>query len=245
MASQDRDPVVSGPDLSWRPLYRAGAIAAGAAVVLYLAALVLFVATEVAPTEGGAALLDYIDAHRTMYVVKQTLWLVPSLFMMVLVLALTVALWRLGRSLALIAGVIGVTSWAGTFAWPTTGEGSLVLLMLSDTYAGAPEGDRPALVGAAETLIAFNDSPAPLGVMQALGVLLIALLMLRGVFPRGAEWLGVATGVIGIGCEALRPWLGGVYAIYGVLLFFWLLWVAWALWRLAAEHEGNTVDVVA
>lgn len=85
MTNRDRGPVVSGPDPSWRPLSRAGAIATGAAVVLYV-----------------------------------------------------VALWRLGRSLALVAGVIGVTSWAGTFAWPMTGEGSLVLLMLSDSYAGAP-----------------------------------------------------------------------------------------------------------
>jgi hypothetical protein len=137
--------------------------------------------------------------------------------------------------LALLAGVIGVVSWAGTFAWPATGDGSLVFLMLADDYLAAPVGERAPFVGAAETLIAFNDVPAPLGVMQAVSVFLIALLMLRGVFSKGVAWLGVATGIVGIVSEALRPWLGWAYAGYGLLLFVWMIWVGWVLWRLGRE----------
>jgi len=55
----------------------------------------------------------------------------------------------------------------------------------------------------------------------------------------------VATGAIGVVCEALRPWLGGAYAVYGVLLFFWLIWMAWSLWRLAGEMDEEAVNVVA
>jgi hypothetical protein len=142
----------------------------------------------------------------------------------------------LDRTWALIAGTIGVLSWAGTYMWPTTGEGSFVLLMLSDSYASATtDAARAAFLASAETMIAYNESPATLGVMQALGVLLVSWVMLRGVFSRGLAWLGIVTGAIGIVCEALRPWLGIVYSLYGILLFVWIIWVAWALWQLAAK----------
>ena len=59
--------------------------------------------------------------------------------------------------------------------------------------------------------------------------------MLRGVFPTGLAWLGVATGGIGIISEALRPLLGWAYTVYGLLLFVWLIWVAVALWRLGGQ----------
>ncbi len=224
---------------SWRTVYRAGALSTGLAVALYVVALVLVFASDLAPTSGGADMLAYIDANRTLYIVKQVLWLFPGVLLMVTFVSLTVALMDVNRSYALIAGVIGVASWAGTYAWPTSGEGSFVLLMLSDRYADATtDADRAALVASAETMMAYNDAPAALGVMQALGVLLVSAVMLRGIFPRGLAWLGIVTGAVGIVCEALRPWLGMVYSTYGILLFAWLIWVALALWRMAHEPDG-------
>jgi hypothetical protein len=102
--------------------------------------------------------------------------------------------------------------------------------MLADRYTNAEtEAERASLGSAAEALIAFNDVPASLGVIQAVGVLLISLVMLSGVFSRGLAWVGTATGAIGILCEALRPWIGWVYSVYGILLFVWIIWVTWAL----------------
>ncbi len=70
----------------------------------------------------------------------------------------------------------------------------------------------------AELLLALNDLPAiVLGVLQTLGILLLAVLMTRGVFPKGLAWLGVATGAIGIAAEVFRPWLGWAYAVYGLV----------------------------
>lgn len=230
-------------DPGWRPLYRAGAASAGIAVLLYVIALILVFATDMAPTTGAGDVLAYIAEHRTLYIVKQVLWILPSVLLMVTFLALTVALMAADRSWALIAGVIGIASWAGTYAWPTTGEGSFVLLMLSDSYASASsEAERAALVASAETMMAYNDAPAALGVMQALGVLLVSAVMLRGMFPRLLAWLGVATGAVGIVCEALRPWLGMVYSTYGVLLFVWMIWITLALWRLANGPESEAAS---
>jgi hypothetical protein len=52
------------------------------------------------------------------------------------------------------------------------------------------------------------------------------------------------TGVIGLVAEALRPWLGWAYAIYGLLLFAWLIGVAVALWRLGAETAQPIMEPI-
>jgi hypothetical protein len=214
------------------PLYRAGAVSAAAAVVLYAVALVIVTVSDQPPDSGGAATLDYVAAHRTVYILRQVLWQAPGLFMMVIILALAVALRRYGPSLAAVAGTIGVSSWAISFAWPTTGDGSLAMVLLSDRYADATTAaERASMVAGADLLTALNDMPAVIGVLQTLGVLLIGLLMLRGPFSKALAWLGVATGAIGIASEVLRPVLGMAYAVYGLLLFVWLAWVAVALWR--------------
>lgn len=205
----------------------------GLAVLLYAAALVIVAITTARPTSGGVRMLEYVDAHRTIYIVRQLLWSAPSLLLMVVFLALAVALRPLGKAFAAIAGLIGITSWAVSLAWPTTGDGSLVMVLLADQYVVAGTvTERAPFVAAAEVLIALNDVPTVIGVLQALGILLISLLMLRGIFNRGLAWLGVATGAIGIVSEALRPVLGAAYWLYGLLLFAWLAWIALALWRL-------------
>lgn len=235
-----------GPDPSWRPLYRAAAVAAGLAVVGYVVALALFVVTTAPPDEGGAAMLEHVDAHRTVYTVKQVLWVAPNLLMMVIFLALAVALAHRNKSFAAIAGLIAVASWAVSFAWPTTGEGSLAMVVLSDRYAEATtDAERAPFVAGAELLLALNDLPAViLGVLQTLGILLISLLMLKakGAFSSGLARLGVATGAIGVVAEALRPLLGWAYAAYGLVLFVWLIWVAAALWKLGANGAPATPD---
>lgn len=231
---------------SWRPLYRAGAVAAGCAVALYAAALVAYAATTAPPTSGGAAMLEYVDAHRTGYIVRQLLWLTPSLFFMVVFLALAVAIRQQSKSFAPVAGLVAVTSWAVSLAWPTTGDGSLTMVVLSDKYAATTTpADRASYVAGAEVLSALNDVPAVIGVLQTLGILLVALLMLRGVFAKALAWLGVVTGVVGTISEILRPILGWAYAAYGVLLFVWVAWVGLALWHLGARSlaDGGPAEV--
>lgn len=117
---------------------------------------------------------------------------------------------------------------------PLYRAGSLVMVVLSDRYAGT-RTSRASYVAGAELLSALNDVPSVIGVLQTLGILLIALLMLRGVFTKPLAWTGVATGAIGVVSEILRPVLGWAYSLYGLLLFVWLAWTAVALWRLSVQ----------
>ena len=196
--------------------------------------LVLVVTTASPPDDPtGAEMLAYVDGHRTLYYIKQLLWLVPSLPLMIVSLALAVAGWQRDRSLALIAGTVSVSAWAGSYAWLTSGEGSLAMPLLADGYvAAATDAERAPFVAGAEMLLAINDMATPLGVLQTLGILLLGVLMLRGAFAGALGWFTVGTGAIGMVAEAFRIQLGWAYAIYGLLLFVWLVWVAVALWRL-------------
>lgn len=231
---------VSTPDHSWRGLYRAGGVCALLAGILYIVALVLDFIMPPAPTAGGAATLQYIASNRSLYILGQTLWLAPSVLLMVVFLALPVALKQLNKSYAAIGALIGTASWALTLAWPTTGGGGHALVYLSDQFIAATSAaQRAAFAAAAEGFIAQNTIPTIIGILEPIGILILSLLMLKGVFHKSVAYFGVVTGALGIVSETLRPILGVGYALYGVLLIAWFLVIGWNLFRLGASSEPD------
>ena len=227
------------PDRSWRTLYRVGGVASLLAACAYIVATVVYFVVPPPPEEGGVAILDYIAAHRAVYILEQVLWLAPSVLLTVATLALAVALKDLYKSYAVIGGVLGVASWALTLVYPATGGGAPALVYLSDRYAATGDvAQRAAYAAAAEGFIAQNIIPTAVGILEPIGILILALVMLRGVFHRGVAYLGIATGALGVVSEALRPVLGLAYIVYGLLLFAWFIATGWALYRLASD-EGT------
>lgn len=231
-------PKVADADPSWRGLYRVGGVCGLLAFAIYLVAVVLVFTTPPLPLNGGADVLEYVAANRTTYMVKQVLWLAPSFLAMLVFLALYAALKDLDRSLAAIGGVVGVAGWALSFAWPTTDDGGPALVYLSDQYVAAGEAQRAAFVAAAEAFIALNNLPSALGVLQTLGVLIISIAMLKGIFPRAVAYLGMLTGTLGTVSEALRPVMGIGYALYGVLIVIWFGVIGWGLYRLVFRQPA-------
>jgi hypothetical protein len=228
------EPALSAADRSWRALYRVGGLASLLAALAYIAATVIYFVVPPPPPEGGAAILDYIAAHRAVYILEQVLWLGPSVLLTVATLALAVALKDLHKSYVAIGGLLGVASWALTLVYPATGGGAPALVYLSDRHAAtADAAQRAAYAAAAEAFVAQNIIPTAVGILEPIGILILALVMLRGVFPRGVAYLGIATGALGIVSEALRPVLGIGYIAYGLLLFAWFIASGLALYRLA------------
>jgi hypothetical protein len=239
---QDQDSTAQA-DAVWGMLYRIGGISAGLFVALLVVATALAVTTPAAPTAGGAATLEYIASHRTLYIVQQQLWLVPGIFASVLYLALYPALKPLHASLAALGCAMGGIAWALTLAMPTTSTGAPALVYLSDQYAATNDPAlRIALVGAAESLIAINRTPTVVGVLTTVGMLIVSLVMLRGVFPRWIAYLGIATGILGVASEALRPVIEGGYGVYGLLLLVWTAAVGWRLFGLAATRRAASAS---
>jgi len=106
------DKAAPDPDPSWRDLYRAGDVAGLLAGLIYIVAAILIFTTPSVPTSGGAETLVYIAAHRSLYILKQILWLAPSVLAMVVFLALYPALKHLNKSYAAIGTVLGISAWA-------------------------------------------------------------------------------------------------------------------------------------
>jgi hypothetical protein len=96
--------------------------------------------------------------------------------------------------------------------------------------AATTAAQHTAFATAAEVFIVENNST------NAVGILILSLVMLKGVFPKGVAYLGIVPGALGIVSEALRPLIGPGYFVYGLLLPIWFLAVGWRLYRLGATH---------
>jgi hypothetical protein len=220
----------------WGLLYLTAGASSVLFVLLLVAALVLdFLAPP--PVNGGAATLEFIAANKANYVVEQVLWILPNILPVLVFAALFVALSRFQKSLPLIALVFGGLPWALLLAVPVSSRGSLNLVYLSDRYMLAGTDDeRRVYATAAEAIIAENNTPAIVGALSALGILLMGLAMRtgrKGQFPRYLAWLGIGTGGLGVVSEILRHAFPGFYWGYGILLWVWFAATGIALIRLS------------
>lgn len=137
-----------------------------------------------------------------------------------------------------------MVSWAAFLAIPVTSRGSLILVYLSDQYAGAADADRDRYAVAAEAIVAENNTPAIVAVLSAAGILLMSLVITRGVFPCAIGWLGVATGALGMLSEALRYAAPFFYWGYGILLWVWFIAVGIALISLGRRTPRTTAATI-
>ena len=226
----------------WRPLFRWAGIASVLFVILLIAALVLdFLAPP--PVHGGAETLEFIAANKANYIAEQILWILPNVLPVLVFTALFVALAPTQRSLALVALIFGALPWALFLAVPVTSRGSLNLIYLSDRYLeAATDEQRRVYATAAEAMIAENNTPAIVGALSALGILLMATAMTKGpkaLFSRWVAWLGVATGALGVVSEILRHAVPGFYWGYGILLWVWFIATGIALIRLSRQRAAG------
>jgi hypothetical protein len=231
------------PDPSWHGLYRAGGVAAFLFILLTLVSGVLLAITPQPPSTGetgtlpgGVATLQYIAAHKSAYLLNMIAFVGPVSVTMVVFLALYIVLKHVSKSTAAVGAVVGIASLVLCLA-PLGQLFSLV--PLSDQYATATTAAQRAMVATtANGLLAQINSVSIGGILYAVGVLILSLAMLRGVFHKAVAYLGIVSGVVGIVCESLRPVIGAWYGIYGILLI-WLLAVGWKLLRLNGK-EGLT-----
>lgn len=133
--ARSSETAVVGVDRSWSSLYRAGGVSGLLVGAMYIVGALLIFTTPTVPASGGVETLTYIAAHRSLYILKQVLWLGPSIPAMIVFLALYPALKQVNKSYAAIGAALGFSAWALSLAWATTGEGAPALVYLSDQYA--------------------------------------------------------------------------------------------------------------
>lgn len=220
-------------DPTWVPLFKAGGASAMLFVLLVLVPVVLVFTAPVPPVEGQA-LLSYIAAHKTVYLVELVCFVGLSVPALVVFSAVAVALKESNKSLAAVGGLIGVASEVVALALgssPQSLHGGLVVL--SNSYATAEtDAEQASLSSAADALIAATNAVSWAGVLTATGILLLSLAMRSSQFGNRFASLGVLTGATGIVSEALRPVIGPAYLVYGLLLPVWFAVVGWKLLHL-------------
>ncbi|HSP08745.1 MAG TPA: DUF4386 family protein [Candidatus Dormibacteraeota bacterium] len=238
MSARDRQVGdVSSPDPSWSGLYLAGSVSALLFVVLNIAAIVILAIVPPAPSSGGVATLQWIASNKTAYTLELILFVAPNVLAMVVFLALYMALKHVNKSFAAIAALIAIASEVTAPAINSSPQSlNAALILLSNQYAAATaDAQRLAFATAAESLIATTNAVTFAGIMLEVGILIISVVMLKGVFPKGVAYLGIATGVVGIFSEALRPVIGFAYIVFFVLEVIWLIAVGWRLHRLGSS----------
>ena len=226
---------VAAPDPSWRGLYQAGGVSAALYVVLIIIPLVLLNTTPQPPFSGGAATLQYIALYKPIYIIELVSFVGLSLPAMIVFLALYMALKHLNKSYAALGAIIGIASEVIALAYNSSPQSlNPGLLYLSDQYVAATAAaQRATFATAAEGLIAVSNAVNGAGILTAIGILIISLVMLKGVFHKSVAYLGIVTGALGIVSEALRPLIGPGYYVYSLLLPAWFFVVGWKLYRLA------------
>ncbi|HSN43731.1 MAG TPA: hypothetical protein VLR88_06715 [Propionibacteriaceae bacterium] len=220
------------PDPSWRSLYLAGAVSALVFVILVVVPVTLIFVAPLPPTDGRGV-LEYIAAHKGVYLTELVSFVGLAVPAMVVFLATAVALKDVHKNGAAIGGLFGIASEIIALALgssPQSLHGGLVVL--SGSYADATtDAQRDSLVSAAEALIAATNAVSWAGILTAAGIGILSLVMRRGNFGSALAVLGIVTGALGIVSEAFRPMIGGAYMVYGMLLPLWFALVGWRLFR--------------
>ena len=223
------------PDPSWRRLYRAGAWAAAVYVVMVLTPMVLL-ATAPLPPSSGAAVLEYIDSHRVVYLVELVCFVglsVPS----------PGRVHRLGHGAQARRQVHGAHRWAVRRRLRDHRPGGRQQPSVPQRRPGRVEYRLPVSDHAPTSAPGWPAPPMPSsrrrtrcpgpGCLTAAGILVLSLLAWRGPVPAGVAAFGIVTGAVGIVAESLRPLIDYGYLIYGLLLPTWFILTGWTLHTLA------------
>jgi hypothetical protein len=181
--------------------------------------------------------LQYLAQNTTVWWAILGLSVLTDLLFVPVALSLYLALKGVNRNAMLVA-----TAFVGLFivldlavTWPNYAS----LITLSSNYAAATnEAQRAAYVAAANyaSAVLTSSLEAVYSILiLSLGILIIGLVMLKGIFGKSTAYLGLVTGVLGI-VSVVGPLfvstLSATIIITSVLTTVWVLFVGYRLYRL-------------
>jgi len=216
----DRLTDTEAADSRWKGLYKFGATAALAMLVLMAAQIIIFIVWPPPDTiEGYFTLFENnwflgLLSLDLLYIVNNTL-LIP------IYLALYLALKRASGSPALIALVLGLIGIAAYFASNTAFE----MFTLSNQYmAATTEAQKAMLLAAGKAMLTIYKGTAfnVYYVLNAATLLIFSFVMLRSdVFSKTTAYVGIAAGVL-----MIIPSTAGTIGLYFALASL----IPWAVW---------------
>lgn len=207
-------------DTPWKGLCNAGGVAALSMLVLMIAQIVIFVIWPPPNTVAGYfALFD--NSWLLGLLSLDLLYIVDSILLILIYLALYIVLRRSGESAMLIAVVFGIAGVIAYFASNTAFE----MLSLSNQYAAATaEAQRASLLTAGQIMLERYTGTA-FDIYYVLNTIVLFILfpvMLRSKgFGKATAYIGLAAGVL-----MVVPSSAGTLGLYFSLASL----VPWAVW---------------
>lgn len=232
MSAQNRTAGSVSLDTQW--LYRVGGIAAIVLAAAYIVIIVLYAAAGAPPT-GGEAWLRYLDGKTAVWWAIVGFSILTDFLFVPVTFALYFSLKGVNRTAALVGaaflGLFAILDLAAT--WPQYAA----LITLSSGYAAADPAQRGVFIAAAtyaDSALQYSQSIYSI-LVPSFGILLIARVMLQGVFNRATAYVGLATGILGIvsviGAFFITA-LGTAAILTSLLTIVWLLLAGYRLYRL-------------
>ena len=229
-----RSPERAPTSAAYPSLYRLGGIAAALAAVATPISVGVFAASPPPGYDEGARVwFEHIQENELLGLMSLDLpFLVITLLMIPVMLAIFIALREVRPAHVMIAGVLYVIAVATYFGTNT----SIEMLSLSDRFAVATsEAQRISLLGAGESAIgAYNGTAFHVNyILAQIAGIIFGFAMLRSqVFSRAIALLMIGGNAFGFLLYA--PEIGiAMSALSGVILWVWMILVSRRLLQLA------------
>jgi len=230
-------------DVVWKSLYKIG----GAATVTMLALIPIQIFIFVVYPPPGTA-IEYFTLFQKNWFLGllslDLLYILNSVLLSIIYLALYLALKRASESLMAIALVLGLVGIAAYFPSNTAFE----MLSLSNQYAAATtDAQRTIFLAAGQAMLAIYRGTAfdVYYVMNAIALLIISVVMLRSnIFSRVTAYVGLLAGILMI-VPSTAGTIGLIFALASLVPWaLFSLLIARRLFQLGkcdSEEEANRI----
>lgn len=237
-------------EVLWKPLYRAGTVAALLTVVLTLISLPVYLVWP--PPNGlqptASTVIDFFTIFQSNWLHGlfdlDLVMLIATLLVVPLNLALFMSLRRVSPSWMAIALALSLM---GSAAYLVINP-SFTMLSLSHTYAASSQVQRPLIVAAGQaTLTAYQGTGFDMYYLWgAFSLLIMAVVMLRStIFNKATGYLGLITGILMLVPPTVGT-IGIVLAFLSLLpMLAWYLLLARRLWQLGRPVSPEAAQASA
>jgi hypothetical protein len=229
--------IINSVDSGKKGLYRVGGVSAIVLGISYIIITVLYVLGGALPS-GSEEWLKYLSSHSAEWWAILGLSVLTDFLFILVAWSLYTALQNVNRNVILVGtGLLGLFVILDLcITWPNYSS----LITLSGKYAAATNNaQRMTLIATGNYALEVLSSSlfAVYAILvPSLGILIIGLVMLKGVFSKITAYLGVVTGILGV-ISVVGPFfiaaLGMAAIITSVLTTVWILLVGHKLLKLS------------
>ena len=240
--------VASHVDPSWKGMYRVGGIGLLLFGLIYLTNLTLGIYGGIPGATDSVQYLQSLAAHPSLAQVSYGLFSLSDFLLVPAVFALYLALKHIAKNTMLVA--TGLMAVFVVVDLAITEANSLTLVALTQHAAAATSATARAayLAGANYALATVALATFYSWVISSVGVLIISIVMLKGVFTKLTAYLGIVVGIVGTvaGFYVYVPALTVLTALTLVAFGLWCVLAGIRLYRLGKPQgtgEAATMTV--